>query len=212
MSVFNDEIDLEVLEFALKRYADRIPKTELQTLKTYIQAWKQEQPNSAQTLCRFVFESESIDLAYDHALTDLRRHYQTQERTKSAILTAQSPNTPNGLGTIADELLQQLDHLLNPAPIASNSKMMAYPLSKYFGGESVRQSTEARHTTNQSTSSVWENADRIAIMASGGAFLGGAIVQLLGGGVTQFIGVSIGAIVGAYSGWKVGPSEPRRKS
>lgn len=88
------------------------------------------------------------------------------------------------MGTIADELIQQLDSLLNPA----------------------------RSTTDQSTSSVWENADRIAIMASGGAFLGGAIVQLFGGGVTQFIGVFIGAIVGAYSGWKVGPSNPRQKS
>ena len=225
MSVFNDEIDLEVLEFALKHYAIRIPKSELQTLRTYIQEWKQEQPNATQILCHFVFESEAIDLAYDHALMDLRRQYQTQERAKSDIprpfltinlpevprfpifgasvslppqnlglgasgklirgnhLTAQSPSTL-GSGTIADELLQQIDRLLNPAS----------------------------SRTNQSTASVWENADRIAIMASGGAFLGGAIVQLFGGGVTQFIGVFIGAIVGAYSGWKVGPSEPSRKS
>ena len=183
MSVFNDEIDLEVLEFALKRYADRIPKTELQTLQTHIQAWKQEQPNSAQTLCKFVFESASIDFAYDQALMDLRRQYQTQERTKSAILTAQSPNTLNGLGTIADELLQQLDRLLNPQKI-----------------------------TQQTFS--WENADRMAIMASGGAFLGGAIVQLFGGGVMQLVGAVLGAIVGLLSSWYVNrtTTEPRQKS
>ena len=184
MSVFNDEIDLEVLEFALKRYPDRIPKSDLQTLQNHIVAWKHQEPNAAQNFCRFVFESEAIDHAYDHALTDIRRQYKTQQKAKSAILTAQSQNELNGLGTIADELIQQLDSLLNPA----------------------------RSTTDQSTSSVWENADRIAIMASGGAFLGGAIVQLFGGGVTQFIGVFIGAIVGAYSGWKVGPSNPRQKS
>ena len=48
-------------------------------------------------------------------------------------------------------------------------------------------------------------------MSAGGAFLGGAIVQLFGGGVTQFIGVLIGAIVGAYNGWKVNQSELNRK-
>jgi len=184
MSVFNDEINLEVLKFALKRYPDCIPKLELQTLQNHILAWKDQEPNAKQNLCRFVFESESIDHAYDQALMDLRRQYKTQQKAKSAILTVQSQNELNGLGTIADKLIQQLDRLLNPA----------------------------RSRTDQSTSSVWENADRIAIMASGGAFLGGAIVQLFGGGVTQFIGVLIGAIVGAYSGWKVGPSEPSRKS
>lgn len=183
MSVFNDEIDLEVLELALKRYPDRIPKSDLQTLQTYIQAWKQEQPNAAQTLCRFVFESNAIDNAYDHALLDIRRQYQTQQRAKSAILTAQSPSALNGLGTIADELLQQINRLLIPT----------------------------HNSTNQFTTSVWENADRIAIMSAGGAFLGGAIVQLFGGGVTQFIGVLIGAIVGAYNGWKVNQSELNRK-
>ncbi len=90
---------------------------------------------------------------------DLRRQYQTQQKAKSAILTAQSQNELNDLGTIVDELIQQLDSLLNPE----------------------------RSTTDQSTSSVWENADRIAIMASGGAFLGGAIVQLFGGGVRPFL-------------------------
>ena len=58
MSVFNDEIDLAVLELALKRYADRIPKTELQILKNHILAWKHQEPNATQNLCRFVFESE----------------------------------------------------------------------------------------------------------------------------------------------------------
>ena len=103
-----------MIEFALKRYTDRISKTELQTLQIHIQAWQQEQPNSAQALFRLVFESESIDLVYDHALTDIRRQCKTQQKAKSATLTAQSQNTLNGLGSIADELLQQPDRLLKP--------------------------------------------------------------------------------------------------
>ena len=64
-----------------------IPKPELQTLQNHIIDWK---------------------------LRDLRRQYQTQQKAKSAILTAQSQNELNDLGTIADELIQQLDSLLNP--------------------------------------------------------------------------------------------------
>jgi hypothetical protein len=39
---------------------------------------------------------------------DLRRQYQTQQKAKSAILTAQSQNELNDLGTIADSYYNQL--------------------------------------------------------------------------------------------------------
>jgi hypothetical protein len=59
--------------------------------------------------------------------------------------------------------------------------------------------------------SLWENFDRIAIMAAGGAFLGAAFVQFLGGGPTQLIGAIVGAIIGLLSGIYVSHNpRPRR--
>ncbi len=59
------------------------------------------------------------------------------------------------------------------------------------------------------STSPWENFDRIAIMGAGGAFLGGAIVQIFGGGSTQLIGALLGALVGSLSGWYVTPKTTR---
>lgn len=177
MSVSNDELDLAVLQEALDRYSDRIPRTELETLTQLIQAWKNQDDRAAQTLYDFVSNSEAIDEAYDHALLALRRQYNTQPRAKGLVLSMDYPTDPTGLVDVADRLLGRLDTVLNPTispvqPIAN---------------------------------SAWDNIDRLAIMAAGGAFLGGAIVQLFGGGSIQLIGALIGAIVGAVSGWYVPP-------
>ncbi len=170
MSVFNNELDLEVLQHALDNYSSQIPWEEIDTLRQLIQNWKDQQPNAAQQICQFAAQSESIDRAYDHALLDLRRQYASQHRAKAAVLTPQSHGELNGFTQIADQLIASLETILNPP---------------------------------KSRQDPWENFDRIAIMGAGGAFLGGAIVQLLGGGATQFIGAVIGALVGIGSGWYV---------
>jgi hypothetical protein len=181
MSVFNDELDLGVLEEALDRYSDRIPRTELETLKQLIQAWKNQEDQAPQALYDFVSQSESIDQAYDHALLDLRRQYSSQPRAKSLVLTLDYPADVTRLDEVADRLLGRLQAVLTPPPLP----------------------------VQPATHLVWENFDRLAIMAAGGAFLGGAIVQIFGGGPIQLIGALLGAIVGAVSGWYVTPRKPQ---
>ncbi|NJR69092.1 MAG: hypothetical protein HC771_10810 [Synechococcales cyanobacterium CRU_2_2] len=63
----------------------------------------------------------------------------------------------------------------------------------------------AQRQRGSAKASAWENFDRIAIMAAGGAFLGGAVVQLFGGGVSQLLGALLGAIVGCWAGFYVAP-------
>jgi hypothetical protein len=123
MSAFNDEIDLDVLQYALQNHADRIPPADLQTLLRHLQAFQQQQPGAAEQLCQFAMQSEGIDLAYDLALTELRRQYQTQQRAKGAILTAQHQGQLNGFNQITDTLILQLETILNPpAPRSRTTK------------------------------------------------------------------------------------------
>jgi hypothetical protein len=111
MSAFNDEIDLDVLQYALQNHADRIPATELQTLLHYLQAFQQQEPGAAEKLCQFTMQSEAIDLAYDLALTELRRQYQTQQRAKSLELSIGSPLTAEINHTIT-QLATTIEQLL----------------------------------------------------------------------------------------------------
>jgi hypothetical protein len=172
MSVFNDQLDLEVLKYALDHHAFQIPREELDVLLQLMHNWKQQQPGAAQQICQFAAQSESIDRAYDHALLDLRRQYTSQHRAKGAILIPQTHGELNGLTQIADQLIVSLQTILTPPQ----------PPPK---------------------TTLWDNFDRIAIMTAGGAFLGGAIVQLFGGGATQFIGAAVGGLVGLLSGYYV---------
>jgi hypothetical protein len=101
MSVFNDELDLEVLKHALENYSAQIPREEIDALLHLMHNWKHQQPNAAQQICQFAAQSEPIDRAYDHALVDMRRQYATQQRAKSAVLTPQTHGELNGLTPIA---------------------------------------------------------------------------------------------------------------
>jgi hypothetical protein len=47
MSAFNDEIDLDVLQYALQNHADRIPPADLQTLLRHLQAFRPQEPGAA---------------------------------------------------------------------------------------------------------------------------------------------------------------------
>jgi hypothetical protein len=114
MSVFNDELDLEVLKHALENYSAQIPREEIDALLQLMHNWKHQQPNAAQQICQFAAQSEPIDRAYDHALVDIRRQYTTQQRAKSAVLTPQTHGELNGLTPIADQLIASLETILNP--------------------------------------------------------------------------------------------------
>jgi hypothetical protein len=114
MSVLNDGLDLEILKYAMDHYSAQIPREEVDALLQLMHNWKHQQPNAAQQICQFAAQSEPIDRAYDHALVDIRRQYTTQQRAKSAVLTAQTHGELNGLIPIADQLIASLETILNP--------------------------------------------------------------------------------------------------
>jgi hypothetical protein len=123
MSVFNDELDLEVLKHALENYSAQIPREEIDALLHLMHNWKHQQPNAAQQICQFAAQSEPIDRAYDHALVDMRRQYATQQRAKSAVLTPQTHGALNGLTPIADQLIASLETILNPPASRSRTNI-----------------------------------------------------------------------------------------
>lgn len=111
MSVYSNEIDLNVLKYAVENYsADLSDEVRLPLLQS-LQNLQQNKPNAARELCELVSQTEDLDLIYTQALTDLRRSYQTQERAKSAVLSADSNGTLNGLGSILDDVTVTLKQI-----------------------------------------------------------------------------------------------------
>ncbi len=120
---------------------------------------------------------------YDAARLDLKRQYQAQERSKSAIATLDKTGTD--LEQTAILLLTQFSHttstLFTDSPKSEPAK-----------------------------SSVWEKSDRAIALAAGGAFLGGAIAQLLsGGGVIIAMGAILGSLLASIYGWYSSSAETR---
>ncbi|KAM3115512.1 hypothetical protein [Phormidesmis sp. 146-33] len=108
MSVYSNEIDLEVLKYALEHYGTNLPDDESRSLLNALKAWKNQEPDSDRHLCELVSQSAAIDQIYTQALKAQRQHYTAQERAKSFILTADSFSDRTGLSHLAD----QLTHLL----------------------------------------------------------------------------------------------------
>ncbi|KAM3092173.1 hypothetical protein ACKFKG_23020 [Phormidesmis sp. 146-35] len=109
MSVYSNEIDLEVLKYALEHYAASLPDDESQALLDALKAWKNQEPDSARHLCELVSQSAAIDQIYTQALKAQRQPYTAQERAKSFILTADSFSDRSGLSHLADQLFHILD-------------------------------------------------------------------------------------------------------
>lgn len=184
MSVYSNEIDLEVLQQLVAAHANTLPREVLYELLKATQAWQRNEPQSDAYLCRLIAENSDLDRAYGKALADLRRGYLSQERTKSVLI----PNQPfSARETWANTLIPQLETLL-------------------------LQSNLPRPISQTSVSKLGDNFDRIAIMGAGGAFLGSALAQLFGGGMLHLIGAIIGAIVGIAWGVSVSrSSQPSRR-
>ncbi len=109
MSVYSNEIDLEILKQALEQNVDSLPDDVSQALLDALKAWQNQAPQAAEHLCELVIHSEALDRIYTQALTDLRRHYMAQERAKSCILTADSTQERNGLSHLVDDLTHTLE-------------------------------------------------------------------------------------------------------
>ena len=115
MSVYSNEIDLEVLKYAVEHYSVDLPNESREDLLRALQNLQQQQPNAASQLCELVSQTRELDQIYTLALRDLRRSYQTQERAKSATLTANSGGMLNGLGSIVDDLAGTLRRIQSQA-------------------------------------------------------------------------------------------------
>jgi hypothetical protein len=111
MSVYSNEIDLDVLKYAVEHYAADLSDEVRLPLLQSLQNLQQHQPNAARELCELVSQTEDLDRMYTLALTDLRQSYQTQERAKSAVLTADSNGMLNGLGSILDDVTATLKQI-----------------------------------------------------------------------------------------------------
>jgi hypothetical protein len=187
MSVFSNEIDLNVFQRLVEAHADALPRETLYALLQATQAWERNEPNADRTLCNLIAENPHIDQAYTNALADLRKGYVAQEKAKNVILI---PNQPfNDRQDWTRSLIPKLEALLlEPYPNLSVSDAKVENLEDHF--------------------------DRTAIMGAGGAFLGSALAQLFGGGILHLIGAIIGAIVGISYGLSLlnPTNRPRRRS
>jgi hypothetical protein len=178
MSVFSNEIDLNVFQRLVEAHAEALPRETLYALLQATQAWERNEPQADQVLCNLITENPHIDQAYTKALADLRKGYLSQERAKNAILIPNQPFSDRQDWTRS--LIPKLESLLiSPISIDSNPK----------------------------SESLWDNTDRLFVMASGGAFLGGSLVQLFGGGRLQLIGAIVGVLSAIYVSR---PTKPRR--
>jgi hypothetical protein len=186
MSVFSNEIDLNVFQQLVEAHAQTLPRETLYALIQATQAWERNEPQADQMLCNLIVENPHIDRAYTNALADLRKGYMSQERTKNAILI---PNQPfNDRENWTRSLIPKLEAiLLQPFPTLS--------------------------VAETKSESLWDNIDRLLVMGTGGAFLGGSLVQLFGGGGWQLIGAIVGCIVGIMAGIYVSqPSANTRRN
>jgi hypothetical protein len=178
-SLNNPTIDLDALMVALAHQSEPLPSDLQQQLSHAGQALVDNQPHAAQTLRGLVRSYPPLETAYLQVLRQWDNDYTTQERAKSLTATF---HTNQGIGFLfSQDVLSSSDWVSATRHLSSQSPTSTQP------------------------DSIWSQVDRLAIMAAGGAFLGGAIVQLFGGGSIQLIGALIGAIVGAVSGWYVTP-------
>jgi len=115
MSVYSNEIDLEVLKYAVEHYSANLTDEERLTLLRSLQRLQQQEPDATKQLCEVISQTDALDRLYGQALTALRRSYSAQERAKSAMLTADSNGMLNGLGHILDEVTTSLKQIQSNA-------------------------------------------------------------------------------------------------
>lgn len=121
MSVYSNDLDLEVLKYAVEHYATQLPDEARILLLQALQNLQQQQPDAAKQLCELVSQTEVLDRVYAQALSALRQSYQTQERAKSAILTPQS-GVLNGLGNLVDEVTANLKQIQQQVTLTQASQ------------------------------------------------------------------------------------------
>ncbi|MGB3293277.1 MAG: hypothetical protein WBB01_09850 [Phormidesmis sp.] len=171
----NDAIDIKALLYALTQQREPLPEPLQQALQKAGRSLQQNQQEGARQLYERVKSYLPLYTAYRAALEEFDREYTSRERAKS--LGATFANS-----TGADWFF--INDVVPAADWVSTAKQ-------------ILQTQPSNPTKNKG----WANADRIAIMITGGASIGAAIAQLPG--------AIIGGLSAAVYGWYISFSDTK---
>jgi hypothetical protein len=91
MSVFSDQLDLNVLLHSLEQYPNRLPPDLLEKLQILVQSLQQKDSQAATDLVLLFQQNPILEQLYEQSLQDLRNGYITQERAKCIPLVINQP-------------------------------------------------------------------------------------------------------------------------
>jgi|GEM_PF-1000090 len=135
---------------------------------------QQHKPGVTQDIEALVEQDAMLQSHYEAAYTELLRHYQANERAKSAAVAGSLTVEPSELERWAEKILRMGDDLV----------------------ESARSVVQPMRTVvaENNRSDFWERGDRLIALGGGGAILGATIAQIPG--------AIIGGICAAIFAWK----------
>ena len=182
----NNSINIEALMLALFQQDESLPEDIERSIdRLKDAAFIKGDVEASEQIREVIRQSPELDASYKAADRYLDSQHDAQHRTKA--LAATFPNPDRLSWVFYNQILPSHDWV-NQAKTVTLKK--------------------------QSTKTIWDNFDQIAIMGAGGAFLGSALAQLFGGGLLHLIGAIIGAIVGISYGLSLlnPANRPRRRS
>lgn len=95
MTALNDELDLEVLRYAVDHYVSELPDELAEKLLNGIQSIQSQTPHAVENLVAQFRQNEHLDRIYRQSLNALRQGYSSQERAKSLVLNSHQSNMQN---------------------------------------------------------------------------------------------------------------------
>jgi hypothetical protein len=104
--IFNDELDLNVLCHGIDHFSDDLPTETIEKLLTKLKAIQNGDPDAARDLVTQFQENKNLDRMYTRSLQDIRRNYNTKERTKSLTMAINHPAEYDfsALGNVIDQI------------------------------------------------------------------------------------------------------------
>jgi hypothetical protein len=116
MSVFSNDIDLNILLHGLERHSADLPQESAERIRQAIH----DLPDSQPELITLLTQDEHLDRLYEKALADRRSGYMVQERAKSLEISTATPITAE-MSQMFDQLAGAIDRLLTKRQSLSTS-------------------------------------------------------------------------------------------
>jgi hypothetical protein len=214
-----EQLTLEAFQMALDRLEDPLPADLEQRIQAVSENWEAHISDLRHLAAQF----EPLKVQYQKAREELQSESATRKQFLDNGFTTQP--IPQTTQNILELDRPQILLPITTPPIPEPNQNIPKPQPQFQPPVTTPPTSEPnqntpkpqpqfqrppldaeRHTYQPDESpppappNPWENFDRIAIMAAGGAFLGATLVQFLGGGPTQLIGALIGALIGILSG------------